>query len=79
MKSFDMEPGFQAPCRKPHLSLVYGHLSEESKEKARSFVRTSFDKDIFETSFQMKTIELWRTGGGLEGVNEWSHVATINL
>ena len=79
MKRFGMEPGFQAPCRKPHLSLLYGELSHEAKEEARKVVKNDFEQDIFQTTFQMNTIELWNTGGGLEGVTKWYHVADIEL
>ena len=79
MKSFDMEPGFQAPCRKPHLSLLYGHFPDKSKEEAHRIVRNDFEKDIFQTVFQMGTVELWNTGGGLEGVPKWNHVGDIAL
>ena len=79
MKNLDMEPGFQAPCRKAHLSLLYGNLAENSKEEARTIVRRDFGKDIFENSFPMKTVELWKTGGGLEGIPKWSHVAAVCL
>ena len=79
MKSLDMEPGFQAPCRKAHLSLLYGNLVEDSKEEARTIVRRDFGKAIFDNSFEMKTVELWKTGGGLEGISKWSHVAFVCL
>ena len=79
MKRLDMEPGFQAPCRKAHLSLLYGNLLEESKEEARAIVRRDFGKGIFGNSFPMKTVELWKTGGGLEGISKWSHVAFVCL
>ena len=81
MKRLDMEPGFQAPCRKAHLSLLYGNSTEDSKEEARTIVQRDFGKSIFENSFPMKTVELWKTGGGLEGVPKWSHVesATSSL
>ena len=79
MNSFDMKPGFQAPCKKPHISLIYGELSQESKDQARKVVRKIFEKDILESTFEMSTIELWKTGGGLEGVTQWKHVADVNL
>ena len=50
MKSLDMEPGFQAPCRKAHLSLLYGNLVEDAKEEARTIVRRDFEKGIFDSN-----------------------------
>ena len=79
MKRLDMEPGFQAPCRKAHLSLLYGNLVEDSKEEARTIVRRDFGKGIFEHSFPMKTVELWKTGGGLESIPKWRQVAAVCL
>ena len=79
MNRLDMDPGFQTPCRKAHLSLLYGNLLEESKEEARAIVRRDFGKGIFGNSFPMKTVELWKTGGGLEGISKWSHVAVVCL
>jgi hypothetical protein len=79
MSCFDMKPGFQAPCKKPHLSLIYGELSEESKEQARKIVRKDFEQDILKSTFEMSTVELWKTGGGLEGITQWKHVADFYL
>ena len=42
-------------------------------------MRKIFEKDILESTFEMSTIELWKTGGGLEGVTQWKHVADVNL
>ena len=34
---------------------------------------------FFEEIFAMHTLELWETGGGLDGVSEWQHLATLSL
>ena len=79
MKGFDMKPGFQAPCKKPHLSVLYGHFSEKLKEEAQRIVRNDYKEEIFQTTFQMGNIELWNTGGGLQGVTKWNHIGDIAL
>ena len=79
MNSFDMEPGFQTPCKKPHISLLYGEFTEEDKLQARNAVRKDFTNEILGSTFKMNTIELWETGGGVEGIPQWKHVAKVNL
>ena len=79
MTIFGFEPGFQAPCKKPHLSLVYGEFSTKSKDEARDIVNKIYKKDILDAKFEMHTIELWQTGGGLDGVSKWQHVAGMSL
>ena len=79
MNRFDMKPGFQPPCQKPHLSLLYGNFSNNPKEEAQRIVRDNFGKEIFQTIFEMGQIELWKTGGGLEGVPKWKQVVQIPL
>ena len=79
MVKFGFEPGFQSPCKKPHLSLVYGEFSNKSKHEARDIVNKIYKKDVLEATFEMHTIELWQTGGGLDGVSKWQHVAAVSL
>ena len=78
MTRFHQLPGFQAPCRKPHLSLLYGEFSDQIKEEARDIVKQEY-KNIFEEVFEMHTLELWRTDGGLDGVSKWQHVKSLCL
>ena len=78
MTRFHQQPGFQAPCRKPHLSLLYGEFSDQIKEEARDIVRQEY-KNIFEEVFEMHTLELWQTSGGLDGVSKWQHVKSLCL
>ena len=79
MPRFGQQPGFQAPCRKPHLSLIYGEFSNELKEQARKIVKNDYKGSIFEEIFEMHSLELWKTGGGLDGVPDWQHLATLSL
>ena len=57
MTRFHQQPGFQAPCRKPHLSLLYGEFSDQIKEEARDIVKQEY-KNIFEEVYEMHTLEL---------------------
>ena len=79
MTRFGQQPGFQAPSRKPHLSLLYGEFSNDLKEEAREIVKEDYKGSIFEETFEMHTLELWETGGGLDGVPKWQHLATLSL
>ena len=79
MNQFGMKPGFQAPCQKPHLSLLYGNFSTELKKEAQNTVQDEFGNEIFQTVFEMDQIELWNTGGGLDGVHKWKQLVQMSL
>ena len=76
MSSFT--PGFQPPCRKPHLSLFYGVSSQEKQEEMQCFVREKYP-EIFRKCYCVEYIELWKTGGGIDGIKNWQFVDRIAI
>ena len=79
MTGFGMEPGFQAPCQKPHLSLLYGIFPKEIQKEACQIAKSNFGKQMLSKSYVMGQLELWKTGGGLNGVSEWRKICEISL
>ena len=58
---------------------MYGNFSAELKNEAQMIVQNEFGKEIFQTVFEMDQIELWNTGGGLDGVPKWIQLVQMSL
>ncbi|KAJ6844140.1 cyclic phosphodiesterase-like [Iris pallida] len=62
----------------PHLSLLYGDLTEEEKEKARKRVE-ELDKEIRSLTFEVSSIGLFRTDTQDKTLKSWEMVEVVNL
>jgi hypothetical protein len=59
----------------PHLSIIYGDLSDEEKESRVQAVEAAL-KDI-DTAFTPRTLALWRTPAGL--TDTWTEVTEFDV
>lgn len=62
----------------PHLSLLYGHLSDEEKKKAVEMVE-DFDNSLVGLKFQVVELGLYKVGIDDETLKSWEKVATCDL
>jgi len=79
MRRYGMTPGFQAPCKVPHMSLMYVEEEEEEMQrKKKAFIESDFSS-LFDTDFRMKNLELWKTKGGFKGIENWEKVWSLDI
>ena len=72
--------GFQAPSKKPHLSLLYGENghSEEQQKSARELVQMKYG-EVLEAKHTMDRLEVWVCAGGFHGIKEWQLIGSVPL
>ncbi|CAD5182277.1 unnamed protein product [Musa acuminata subsp. malaccensis] len=62
----------------PHLSLLYGDLTEEEKERARQRVE-ALDKEILSLSFEVSALALYKTDTEDKSLESWEQVELCHL
>ena len=62
----------------PHLSLLYGDLSDEEKQKAQERVNI-LDKDLNGLSFQISRLALYKTDTEDKTLKSWEKITECNL
>ncbi|KAK1275387.1 Cyclic phosphodiesterase [Acorus gramineus] len=62
----------------PHLSLLYGELTDEEKQKAIERVKV-LDQSICELRFQVSTLALYRTDTEDKTLQSWEKVTEYNI
>ena len=62
----------------PHLSLLYGDLTDEQKEKARQRVE-ELDKEIRGLSFQISSLALYKTDTEDKTLKSWEKAEVCYL
>lgn len=62
----------------PHLSLLYGDLTDEEKERARRRVE-ELDKEICGLSFHISELALYKTDTEDKSLESWEKVEVCHL
>ncbi|RWV99103.1 hypothetical protein GW17_00038002 [Ensete ventricosum] len=62
----------------PHLSLLYGDLTDEEKERARQRVE-ALDKEILSLSFEVSALALYKTDTEDKSLESWEQVELCHL
>ncbi|KAF4673716.1 hypothetical protein FOL47_010197 [Perkinsus chesapeaki] len=62
----------------PHISLCYGNCSKSERVEIAKRMKESTTLEG-RCYFHINSVELWKTEGGLDGVNGWSKITTISL
>ncbi|CAL9112771.1 unnamed protein product [Musa textilis] len=62
----------------PHLSLLYGDLTEEEKERARQRAE-ALDKEILSLSFEVSAVALYKTDTEDKSLESWEQVELCHL
>ena len=68
-------PAAAGSCFMPHMSVVYGNLTAEEKERHVEAVEAAL-KDV-DTTFTPGTLALWRTPAGL--TDTWTEIAQFDV
>jgi len=63
----------------PHMSLVYGDLSDDEKEKAKVQAQAKFHNLISNKEFQVSSLCLYSTDTEDKSLTSWQKVAECNL
>eukprot|EP00249_Psilotum_nudum_P005008 c18501_g1_i1 orf=85-681(+) len=63
----------------PHLSLLYGDLTDEEKQEAKEMVQNNFGPLISGTQFQVNSLCLYRTDTSDKLLKSWEKVAECQL
>ncbi|KAJ0017563.1 hypothetical protein Pint_10168 [Pistacia integerrima] len=62
----------------PHISLLYGDLTDEEKKKAQEKAY-SLDESIDQLSFPITRLQLWKTPASDNTLTSWEKIAEYNL
>ncbi|CAI0475618.1 unnamed protein product [Linum tenue] len=62
----------------PHLSLLYGDLTDEEKKKAQEKA-LQLDDSINSLSFEISSLELWKTDTEDNSLKSWEKISEFNL
>ena len=62
----------------PHVSLLYGDLTDEEEEEARKKVE-ELDKDIYGLEFEISELALYRTDTTDKSLESWELVEVCHL
>jgi 2'-5' RNA ligase len=62
----------------PHVSLLYGDLTDEEKEEARKKAE-ELDKDIYVLEFEISELALYRTDTTDKTLESWELVEVCHL
>ncbi|CAL1410449.1 unnamed protein product [Linum trigynum] len=62
----------------PHLSLLYGDLSDKEKEKVQEKAM-ELDDSISNLSFEISSLELWKTDTEDKSLESWEKISEFNL
>ncbi|CAN1283419.1 Cyclic phosphodiesterase [Linum perenne] len=74
-----MRKNSMLPAYIPHMSLVYGDLTDEEKKAVAREKAVQLDDSIENLSFEINRLELWKTDTRDESRNSWEKISECSL
>ncbi|CAA6673006.1 unnamed protein product [Spirodela intermedia] len=75
----DPSPRYASSEYMPHLSLLYGDLSEEERRRAAAMAEALASDDLIGLSFPVAALALYKTDTGDKTLDSWEKVAVFEL